>query len=328
MKLISYSIVFLLLNVKLNAATCTATASGNFTLASTWSCGHVPTGYDQINIPSGFTVTVTSAIDLTTGGPPSPTNTSISISGVLFFSGNASKLDLVASAIINLAPGGKITTDQNNNSQKINIGSGQSEWSSNDGNLTGPLIISDGVLPVELLDFSGTCVNNGVQIEWSTASESNNEYFLIEKSTNAADWEFVAKVSGNGTSGNVNNYIHIDYSLKINELIYYRLSQVDQNQTKEIFKAIDVNCGNNLPDQMVLFPNPASTELNIHLSVNDVSNNKLKVINNFGQIVMELDIQLNKGLNSFIFPLDLNPGTYNILFSSGNLPSQKLLIMK
>lgn len=328
MKTKFYLFIFILLNIKSNAGTCTAVASSNFTLASTWSCGRVPTGFDQITIPSGFTVTINTAIDLTIGNP---SNTTLTINGVLFFSGNASRLAMVESAAIIINTGGKITTDQNNNSQKITIGSGPAEWSSSDGPLTGPLLITNGNLPIELLDFSGNCVFNGVQLNWSTATEVDNEYFLIEKSSNGTEWQYVAKLPGNGTTGTVHYYTHTDYEVNSNELSYYRLLQVDKDQTTTIFKAIDIHCGNTISDQMVLSSNPASTQLNLMVSVKDLSvNSSIKVMDNFGQIVMETKINVIKGLNTFAFPMDVAPGTYHVFFSSDNvvLPSQKLLIIK
>ncbi|MBA4240669.1 MAG: hypothetical protein C0448_08080 [Sphingobacteriaceae bacterium] len=326
MRIFIFYFIILLLTFNSKAATCTAVASTNFTLASTWSCGHVPNGFDNIVIPSNFTVTITSAIDLTVGNP---SNTSISISGNLFFSGNASRLSLVSSAVVNIASGGKITTDQNNNSNKITIGSGSAEWDSNMGNLTGPLTISNGTLPIELIEFTGTCLSNGVELNWSTASEENNDYFLVEKSSNGTDWELVAKITGSGTSGVVNKYVHIDYTNN-NELTYYRLTQVDKNTTKEVFKAIDVNC-KNVTNQMILYPNPSSTELNILLDVTTSSNNNyIKILNSVGQIVIETKVDVTKGVNTFVLPVDIMPGTYNIMFSSDNivLPSQKLMIIK
>lgn len=328
MKFFKFYFLFIFLNGlnNLQAATCTAIASTNFTLASTWSCGHVPTGFDNIVIPSSYTVTITTAVDLTVG---SPSNTSFSISGDLFFSGNSSRLALVSSAVINIASVGKITTDQNNNSNKITIGSGPAEWDSNMGNLTGPLTVSNGTLPIELIDFTGTCLTNGVELNWSTASEENNDYFLVEKSTNGSDWELVVKIFGSGTSGVVNKYVHVDYTI-ISDLMYYRLTQVDKNGSSEVFKAIDVKC-KNVKDQMVLYPNPSSTELNVLLDVTTSSNNNyIKILNNVGQIISETKVDLTKGVNTFILPVDILPGTYNIMFSSDNivLPSQKLLIIK
>lgn len=230
----AFIFLFLICLNKIQAATCSAIASSNWTLASTWSCGRVPNCNDVITIPSGYTVTISSAINLTGGGC---SNTSITVGGILFFSGNASKLDLVASATITINSGAQITTDQpGNNSQKITIGTGTAEWSSNDGNVSGPWVIKNGVstsaLPVELTDFSGECISKGVQLNWSTISEENNDFFLLESSKDGLIWAEVAKVKGAGTVGYFKKYVHTDYNNN-NGLRYYRLSQVDFDKTKK-----------------------------------------------------------------------------------------------
>lgn len=186
-------------------------------------------------------------------------------------------------------------------------------------------------LPIELLEFTGACLTEGVQLNWSTASEINNDYFLIEKSRDGYQWEQVAKVRGLANSSIITKYVHIDYTSQ-NGLVYYRLSQVDINGTKKIFKAIDVYCNdNNIKDQMILYPNPSSTELNIILNVNKSSNNtSINLVDNTGRLVFESGIDLIKGVNSFTFPINTPPGSYTILFSSDNIviPSQKLMIIK
>ncbi|MES2567930.1 MAG: T9SS type A sorting domain-containing protein [Bacteroidota bacterium] len=334
MKTKIYLLLFIvIINSKLKASVCTACACGNFTNATTWSCGYVPTGFDQIIIPSNFTVTITSTIDLTTGGPPAPANTLFTINGVLFFSGNSSRLNMVASSAIVVNVGGKISTaDSTNNSQKINIGTGGgSEWNSTDGTLFGPVIMTNGSLPIELIEFYGTCVTNGIQLNWSTATEKNNDYFLIEKSINGMEWQFVSKIPGNGTTGVTHHYNHTDDNINSSELLYYQLSQIDEDQTKTVFKAIDVNCSNNAKDKMTVFSNPASTELNIYFTMNDISaGNILKVLNNVGQVVLETKFNLNQGETSLTFPIDLHSGTYHVIFSSDKtiLPSQKILVLK
>ncbi len=110
MKILHLFITIILISVSLKSysATCTAQATSNWTLASTWSCGSAPTCNDIIVIPAGFTVTINQSIDLTGGGC---TGTRLNVYGVLFFSGNASGLDVVASSTINIYTGGKITTD-------------------------------------------------------------------------------------------------------------------------------------------------------------------------------------------------------------------------
>ncbi len=199
------------------------------------------------------------------------------------------------------------------------------------GTVTGPSVATStsGALPVELIEFTATCLTNGVELNWSTATEKDNAYFILEKSENGIDWQLVSKISGNGTSTSVNKYIHFDYGTN-GELLYYRLSQVDKDDTKEIFKAIDVTC-KNVKDQIVLYPNPSSSEVNILLDVTTSSNNNyIRILNSFGQIVLETKVDVIKGVNTFVLPLDITSGTYNVMFSSDNivLPSQKLLITK
>lgn len=326
-------LLFLLFSLRSHGATCTAQASANWTLASTWSCGSTPGCNDVIIIPAGFTVTINNAIDLTGGGCA---DTRIDIRGVLFFSGNASRLDLVSTATINIYSGGKITTDQANNSQKITLGSGPAEWSSNNGNLNGPWTITNGnsgpntVLPVELVYFNGSCHLNEIELNWATASEKDNAYFLLEKSSNAFDWSLVAKINGSGTSNTTKKYSYHDPT-STNGLIYYRLSQIDKLGTGEVFKAIDIDCENSSQDQLLLYPNPSSFELNVRLNTTvDSKTGHLKIMNFTGKVVLETNIELTKGTNSFHIPLDLAAGTYFVSFDSEEitLPAQKITVIK
>lgn len=329
----SLLLLFSLLTLRLKPATCTALASTNWTLASTWSCGSVPGCNDLIIIPSGFTVTINTAVTMTGAGCA---NTRIDIYGVLFFSGNASRLDLVSTATINIYAGGRITTDQANNSQKINIGTGPSEWSSADGNLSGPWTITNGnsgpntVLPIELISFNGTCRSNEIQLNWETATEKNNDHFIIEKSTNASDWSFLAKVDGSGTSLTTKKYRYYDKDVT-NNLVYYRLSQIDDVGSSEVFKPIYVSCEHSSDNQLAVYPNPSSVELNILLNTGVASRNgRLKIMNLVGEVVLESGVEVNKGLNSFVIPLSLSTGTYLICFDSEEiaLPVQKIMIIR
>jgi len=322
------SILFLISLKNSAVTTCSLTASTNWTVASSWSCGHVPTGSDNIYIPNGFTVTVTTSIDLSGGSL-----TSMVIAGDLFFSGNTSKLLLPTTTTITLTSTGEITTDITNASQKLKIGT-NTVWTGTSGTVTGPSTAtsSSTPLPIELISFDGSCSTNGVQLNWVTATEINNDYFLIEKSNDGYDWEQIAKIKGLVNSYTTTKYIHIDYAALKNTLIYYRLSQVDIDGKKTVFKAIDVYCGSkDLKDQMILFPNPATTELNIILNINNIANNTIiSLVNNTGQLIFENKVDLIKGVNSFTFPVDIPSGSYTMLCSSDNIviPAQKLMIIK
>ncbi len=84
------------------------------------------------------------------------------------------------------------------------------------------------VLPIELISFNAMCKNGSVLLTWTTASETNNNYFTIERSRNGKDFESIAYVTGAGNSKRLNKYtFNDDASMSGN--LYYRLKQTDYN---------------------------------------------------------------------------------------------------
>ena len=83
-------------------------------------------------------------------------------------------------------------------------------------------------LPVEIINFSATSDNNHIDIAWSTASESNNDYFTIEKSVDGIYFESLANINGAGNSNTIKNYNFTD-KYPYNGINYYRLKQTDFN---------------------------------------------------------------------------------------------------
>lgn len=107
---------------------------------------------------------------------------------------------------------------------------------------------ADNPLPVNLLSLETKCIDEGVVIEWVTASELNNDYFLIEKSDNAQLYDYVGLMEGNGTTTEMNEYTFLD-SEKQEGVVYYKLTQYDFNGENEIYTTNPVNCQTNIqPD--------------------------------------------------------------------------------
>ena len=77
-------------------------------------------------------------------------------------------------------------------------------------------------------------------MKWSTASEQNNDYFLLERSEDGFNWNNI-----NITNGAENSNTKMDYSFRdftfTNKLNYYRLTQVDLNGVSETFNVISIN---------------------------------------------------------------------------------------
>lgn len=97
------------------------------------------------------------------------------------------------------------------------------------------------VLPVDLLSFSAMPVNNkSVDLRWATSSETNNDFFTVERSVNGDPFQPVAHVNGSGTTTQQHYY-----GLYDNEpgagINYYRLSQTDYNGNNTICSIRAVN---------------------------------------------------------------------------------------
>ena len=94
-------------------------------------------------------------------------------------------------------------------------------------------------LPVELLDFQANLVEDGVELEWSTASEYNSDYFSIYRSVDASSWTKLADIPSAGFSTSLQEYKYKDNSILYN-YTYYRLKQTDIDGYKESWYPVHV----------------------------------------------------------------------------------------
>ena len=99
-------------------------------------------------------------------------------------------------------------------------------------------------LPIELTKFEAHCSDNSVNIEWTTASEKDNDYFILEKSYDGQNFNNLEVIKGAGNSNIEKHYLFNDKS-NYNSDSYYRLVQVDYNGIKTVFNAISANCAEN-----------------------------------------------------------------------------------
>lgn len=130
-------------------------------------------------------------------------------------------------------------------------------------------------LPVELLAFSARCEEEEVILQWSTASEIQNDYFTIENSLNALDWQTAATIDGAGTSTVLTNYTWIDHSNPGRDM-YYRLSQTNTDGEKTLHNVVYLHNCSLAENTLSIYPNPAKSivtiltgEKIIHIKVMD-----------------------------------------------------------
>ena len=117
-------------------------------------------------------------------------------------------------------------------------------------------------LPVELLSFNAAAEGKAVVLEWSTATEVNNDYFTIEKSEDAVHWKVLGEVKGAGNSNVEQQYTYTDHSPYAGTS-YYRLGQTDFNGTITDKGEISVDVPVASAVAIQVYPNPTMGDVNI-----------------------------------------------------------------
>lgn len=129
----------------------------------------------------------------------------------------------------------------------------------------------DFTIPVELTAFDASIDNKIVNIIWSTATETNNSHFEVERKLKNLEWEKIGEVGGAGTTTIPQTYLFKDdFSFKSYEgKILYRLKQVDFDGTYEYSKIVSVDVYF-IPEKFAIsqnYPNPFNPDTKISYSI-------------------------------------------------------------
>lgn len=164
-------------------------------------------------------------------------------------------------------------------------------------------------LPVELLSFDAELMDNQhVKLNWQTASEINNDFFTIERSSNGNNWQEVNKIKGAGNSSSRLRYSEIDYN-PYNGLSFYRLKQTDFDGQFEYSKIISTHIKNNEKSQVKIYPNPSNNQIIIEGSPSELE--EIEIYNSLGQNMTLLTNPIStSGSQSVIDMSNLNTGFY------------------
>lgn len=176
-------------------------------------------------------------------------------------------------------------------------------------------------LGVEYNTFDAYFKEGGNKVVWSTLSETNSDYFILEKSSDAKVWEFVDIQKAAGNSSQEIFYSAIDKKPTRGGIDYYRLKQFDLDGSVEISEIIFVKNGNNI--DFTIFPNPAENEVKIS---SQSEFNKIEMIDLSGKVVHEMEVP--KTHNIQIDLSELINGIYFVKVSdlNGNSQMKKLIV--
>ena len=196
------------------------------------------------------------------------------------------------------------STDKEITSYTANYTSGSGIFSSQ-GSAT---VNFTNILPVELVSFTANINESNVQLNWETATETNNHGFDIERKI-SDNWKKIGFVQGNGNSNSVKEYSYTDNNPLGGNKIQYRLKQVNNDGTYEYSKVVEVEI---VPKEFELYqnyPNPFNPSTKIRYQLPKRSKIVIKLYNILGSEVKEI-------LNDV-----KDPGTYEIEVNAKDLPS-------
>lgn len=164
------------------------------------------------------------------------------------------------------------------------------------------------ILPVRLLDVKATAKNETILVEWTTSSETDNEGFYIERSTNDhTDFTRIAWMNSKGAANGLTHYHLTDSNVVNNRNYFYRLAQVDRDKKLSYSKIVSAKLNGSAGDNnnlISLYPNPTKNWVKIN-------------VNNSGLNLRQGDINLFNVLGMNVTPVIPN----NSIIDIAHLPN-------
>jgi len=141
-------------------------------------------------------------------------------------------------------------------------------------------------LPVEMLSFDAIAHKSDVELIWRTASEQNNDYFTVEKSTDGVTFHALGIVNGNGTTSTVHQYRFMDYQ-PLNGVSYYRIKQTDFNGSFDYSAVKSVVYGQTSGGFNVsTYINPQNENLQVNIESNEQERFQVSLYSVLGQQIL------------------------------------------
>jgi photosystem II stability/assembly factor-like uncharacterized protein len=187
----------------------------------------------------------------------------------------------------------------------------------------------DFTVPVELSSFSTETNGNSVQLSWSTATETNNQGFEIERKLKNQEWVTIGFVTGKGTTTEIQNYNYVDdYSeMPYEGTALYRLKQIDFNGDYEYSEQLAVNL-TFVPSEYYVsqnYPNPFNPSTTIKYSLPVESSVRINIYNSLGEMIEELTSRTQPTGNYEVTwnALNYSSGVYYYSFEVNSIDGSK-----
>jgi hypothetical protein len=192
---------------------------------------------------------------------------------------------------------------------------------SNDGYFDNLSLTTNIPLPIQLNSFNAQPKDKAVEISWSTAAEKNNNFFTIERSADAVNWEAIKKTNGATNSNTAVNYTEWDYTPLVGKA-YYRLRQTDVDGTSTLSTVLTVN-NINMLEQITISPQPAYDKLEINMGT--IQDTEVELFNSYGQTIRV--IQSTQSTTTQLDVSNLETGMYFISIANGSAKETRRILI-
>ena len=174
--------------------------------------------------------------------------------------------------------------------------------------------------PVTWLYFNAVNTTSGNLLTWSTAAETNNKQFIVERSEDGIHFNKIGSVDGSGNSNVVKEYLYNDNSYT-SVLSYYRIAQVDYDGKASVSTVVAVSAGNAFAVQY--YPNPFTSNTTLIVKSNTPTA-RLTVSSMLG---VELQVQTIETNKEITLGDTLSSGTY-IIYIESESGSDRIRLVK
>jgi hypothetical protein len=165
------------------------------------------------------------------------------------------------------------------------------------------------ILPVEFLDLKAELINNFVKISWTTDSEINSDYFIVERSKDGINFETVSTVQGAANTSSRNSY-SVNDNNPYEGVTYYRIKQYDFDGYFKYSNIVAVNI-KPIDETVVIYPNPVSVNGVLEISSAESTEQILSIFDVTGKLVYTKKYSLVAGKNQLILETNgLSRGVY------------------
>lgn len=167
-------------------------------------------------------------------------------------------------------------------------------------------------LPIELIRFDGFNDGDRNILQWSTATETNNDYFTLKRSVDGIHFESIARLPGAGTSTTLRNYEYADNN-PLTGINYYMLMQTDFDGASSNSETIAIKVKAKDFSIVSVRPNPNDGRIFLDFYSDRVGIGYVKVTDLTGRVVKSQLVDLQTELNTFAIELlELSKGIYTL----------------